>query len=65
MMALDDLFKKVEFPSTIEIEQPEEEVRAVDEVVIKKEQTVAEILAEHNGLESNIGINHPYWKMKH
>jgi hypothetical protein len=42
------------------------ELEKTYELEDKKERFdfAAKTLAEHNGLESNIPINHPYWKLR-
>lgn len=71
--SLKDVFKKEES------EEKEEENPAISPLVsktplnlkginyvmeVEKIKSKGQILAEHGGLESNIGILHPYWKMK-
>lgn len=55
--------------------KPKPETVAPAEVVIKKVelserkkfllQTIADILAKHDNMESNIPINHEYWRLLH
>lgn len=62
--------KEIKFPEIVkEVEKKEEVVKAVEEKeeikTPKREPSPREkILREHGMLESNIPVNHPYWKMK-
>lgn len=61
------LNESVQHPKTVD-EQIQPVVAAFpahDVKIVDKEPSYSEkILAEHNGLESNIPINHEYWKKR-
>lgn len=62
-MGLADVFKKYdkkeEVQKEVKIEEP-----FIEEVKEIKETPKGKILKQFNMIESNIPINHPYWKMR-
>lgn len=62
---------KVSDVASVEVKEPEfkqdvikEEVKVATPVVPPPMSNRAKVLAEFGGLESNVPINHGYWKMK-